>query len=609
LDCRLHPGNLLAGIGESRCTGKHKTPKETFMKSKYYASAACAVFSLLQLSGCGGSDSVEVTQRQTPYGAVVGVDESATKGVYSWKGIPFAKAPVGDLRWKAPVDPVAWNSPMPTNKFANACAQTGRLFSPGLNNQLDDTVSTTLGQTVGSEDCLYLNVWQPSAAATSPRPVIVFVHGGSNVSGYTADPQYDGAALAKAADAVVVTVNYRVGIFGFLNAAPLKTSDAAESSGNFALLDIIKALKFVNNSIAYFGGDPQNVTLMGHSAGAVNVLSLLTSPLVKNTTPALFHRAIPLSGGIALASSLPAGTSGVLSPNVASEAQGKALLANLVIADGLATDTASAETYLASRTPAQLADYLRSKSTDAVLAMVRTKLAAAGLSSSNPIPEGTVLPQDPIAAIKAGQYVKVPVLVGNTHDEGTLFAAFLATPSLGGLSGRLIDDKTFFSIVTKNNPEAAPTTSVEQWIPSAYLPVETPVTGFKARIDVLTQNLFFAQRDSVLNALKSQQAAVWAYQFDWNQLPKPFDTIFAASHAFDLPFVFGNFDNTLFANVMNTNANRPGRLALSDAMMKSISAFARKGDPNNDALKTSWPTWPAKIVFDGTPTSAVITVK
>jgi carboxylesterase type B len=91
-------------------------------------------------------------------------------------------------------------------------------------------------------------------------------------------------------------------------------------------------------------------------------------------------------------------------------------------------------------------------------------------------------------------------------------------------------------------------------------------------------------------------------------MPKPFDAIFGASHAFDLPFVFGNFDNTLFANVINTAANRPGRLALSDAMMKSISAFARKGDPNNDALKTSWPAWPAKIVFDGTPTAAVITV-
>lgn len=578
------------------------------MKSKYHAGAACVLFSLLQLAGCGGSDPVGVTQRDTQYGTVVGVDEAPAKGVYSWKGIPFAKAPTGDLRWKAPADPVSWTSARTTDKFANACAQTGRLFSPGLNNRLDDTVSSTLGQTVGSEDCLYLNVWQPSAPSASRRPVIVFVHGGSNVSGYTADPQYDGAALAKAADAVVVTVNYRVGIFGFLNAAPLKTSDPAESSGNFALLDIIKALKFVNTNIASFGGDPQNVTLMGHSAGAVNVLALLTSPLVRNTSPALFHRAVPLSGGIALASTLPAGTSGVLSPNATAQAQGSALLANLVIADGLATDAATADTYIAGRTTAQLADYLRSKSTDAVLAVVRTRLAAAGLSSSNPIPEGTVLPQDPIAAIRAGQYVKVPVLAGNTRDEGTLFAAFLATPSLGGLSGRLIDDKTFFSIVTKNNPEAAPSTTVEQWIPAAYLPVNTPVTGFKARIDLLTQNLFFTQRDSVLNALKAQQPAVWAYQFDWDEMPKPFDAIFGASHAFDLPFVFGNFDNTLFANVINTTANRPGRLALLDAMMKSISAFARKGDPNNDALKTSWPAWPAKIVFDGTPTAAVITV-
>ena len=144
--------------------------------------------------------------------------------------------------------------------------------------------------------------------------MIVFVHGGSNVSGYTADPVYDGAALAKAADAVVVTVNYRVGIFGFLNVPQLKAgTDAQEDSGNFALLDIIKALEFVRHDIAKFGGNPSNITLMGQSAGAINVYALLTSPTV-DARPPLFHRAVPLSGGISLATNLPPGRFPTLSP-------------------------------------------------------------------------------------------------------------------------------------------------------------------------------------------------------------------------------------------------------------------------------------------------------
>src|SRR6185369_3538618 len=140
--------------------------------------------------------------------------------------------------------------------------------------------------------------------------------------GYTADPVYDGAALAKAANAVVVTANYRVGVLGFMNLAQLKTgASAAEDSGNFALLDIIQALKFVKNNIAGFGGDPGNVTLMGQSAGAINAWALLTSPLADG----LFHKAVPMSGGISLASNLPAGTIPTLNPASTYAAQGSAL--------------------------------------------------------------------------------------------------------------------------------------------------------------------------------------------------------------------------------------------------------------------------------------------
>ena len=131
--------------------------------------------------------------------------------------------------------------------------------------------------------------------------MIVWVHGGSNITGYAADPVYDGATLARTADAVVISVQYRLGIFGFLDLAALKTGQPEEDSGNFALLDIVKALEFVQGSVAGFGGDPARVTLMGESAGAVNVYALLASPMLAARQPRLFHRVIALSGGIASA--------------------------------------------------------------------------------------------------------------------------------------------------------------------------------------------------------------------------------------------------------------------------------------------------------------------
>lgn len=183
------------------------------------ARAAVAAVVLLEVAGCGGSGSAPVppeqppapplTERATSFGTVVGSDDTAASGTFSWKGIPYAKAPAGDLRWKPPVDPEPWTTKRPAQSFANACVQSGRLYGPGRNNRHDATIGAALGTTVGAEDCLYLNVWAPSTATATPRPVIVWVHGGSNITGYTADPVYDGANLARTGDAVVVSVNYR----------------------------------------------------------------------------------------------------------------------------------------------------------------------------------------------------------------------------------------------------------------------------------------------------------------------------------------------------------------------------------------------------------------
>lgn len=578
------------------------------MEKRIRACALALICCMLQGMAHAANDTDRV-RRDTAHGSVVGVDDSAGSGTLQWKGVPFARPPVGALRWRAPQDLEPWRGARATQAFGNACVQTGRLYGPGRNNRYDATIAETLGKTVGSEDCLYLNIWEPSARAAAPRPVIVWVYGGSNITGYTADPVYDGAALARSTGSVVVSVNYRLGIFGFLNLAALKTGDALDDSGNFALLDVAKALQFVQRNIAAFGGDPGKVTLMGESAGAVNIYALLTSPVVVQGPP-LFHRLFAMSGGISTAATLPPGSFSTIQPLNLWADRGRALLQHTLVGDGTAADPAAALAHIEGRTPAQLAAYLRGKSPDELLGVVRTRLTPLGMSASNPIPDGTVVATDPIAAIRAGRYVKVPVLAGNTRDESKLFPQLFALqPRLGGASGRLLDDAAVFALAHGYDPEKPAATTVEQWIPAQYLPVDKPQTGFDARVAFLDSIWFFAFRDDVLNALKSRQQEVWYYRFDWDELPAPFDTIYGAAHTFDLPFVFGNFGPSLYSNIMFTKANAPGRLALSEAMIKSVGAFARSGDPNDAALGTHWNPWPAQLWFDADPAAKRITAR
>jgi para-nitrobenzyl esterase len=574
------------------------------LRSRLAACAAALALPLL-LAACGGSDD-DPLLRKTHLGEVRGAEDTAS-GTYAWKGIPFAKAPVGALRWQPPQEPEAWSAPRAATAFGNACSQYGRIYGPGANNRYDESIAATLNQATGSEDCLYLNVWRPNNN-NGNLPIIVFLHGGSNVSGYTADPIYDGAALAKAANAVVVTPNFRVGVLGFLNMPQLKNGSAANDSGNFTLLDSIKALEFVRRNAQVFGGNADSVTLMGQSAGAINVWALQTSPMMVAANPRLFHRVVPLSGGISMASNLPPGSIPTLNPASVALAQGNALLQNLVIADGLAADSASAAAYIAGQTSTQIAEYLRGKTPAQIYTVLLTRLAASGLAGSGPIPDGTVVATDPIAAINAGNYLKVPVLAGNTRDEGKLFPSFL--PLVGGTgNARIVTDAQLFANHFVYNPNAAAQTTVEQWIAAPYLPVNAPTTGFTARAESLNRIFFLASRDNVLDALRAKQDNVWYYRFDWDEQPAPWNDIYGAVHVVDLPFIFGNFGPSLFGNVWFNNANRAGRLELSAAMMQTVSAFARTGDPNNASIGASWPAWPRKLVFDATPTTKAISVE
>ena len=547
---------------------------------------SAALMATAAAAACGGSGGTPPEVRETRYGVVRGTDDSAASGTYAWKGVPYAKPPVGALRWQPPAEPAAWTGERNATQFGSACLQMGRIYGPGANNRFDDTIGQTLNTPLGSEDCLTLNVWRP-ATAQDNLPVLVFIHGGSAISGYTADPVYDGAALAKSANAIVVTANYRLDVLGYFQ-LPALHAGGAPYTGNYALLDIVQALRFVQNNITRFGGNAGNVTLMGQSAGAINALALLTAPQARG----LFHKILPVSGGISLASNLPAGSIPTLNPVSRYAAQASQLLAQLVLADGLAPALPEAQALVAGWTPAQVASYLRGKDARVILQTVLAK----GLTGSGPIPDGVVVPVDPIAEISAGRYPKMPVLSGYTAEEGKLFAPFLVL--LGGKPGMKISDAERFSMMQRFNPDAPGTLTAADILDASYLPVTTPGTGYNARTQLLGSVFIGASRDNLLNALRSQQSNVWNYQFNWAQQPAPWNDVYGAAHAFDLPFVFGNFGPSVFAKATNSTANQPGRLALSRAMMDSMRAFVHTGDPNHTTLGQTWQPWPSKLLMD-----------
>ena len=353
-------------------------------------------------------------------------------------------------------------------------------------------------------------------------------------------------------------------------------------------MDQQAALRWVQANIASFGGNAGNVTLMGQSAGAINALALLVAPQAAG----LFHKLVPVSGGISLATNLPPGSIPTLNPASRYTAQAGMLLAHLALADGLAPALADAQALVAGWTPAQVASYLRGKDARVVLQTVLKN----GLTGSGPIPDGVVVPADPIAEMGAGRYHKVPVLSGYTGEEGKLFAPFLAL--LGGKPGMKISDAERFVMMQNFNPDAPTTLTAGDILDASYLPVTAPGTGYNARTRLLGSVFIDPSRDNLLNTLRSQQSTVWSYQFNWAQQPAPWNDVYGAAHAFDLPFLFGNFGPSVFAKATNSTANQPGRLALSRAMMDTMRAFVHTGNPNNATVNQNWTPWPSRLVFD-----------
>lgn len=352
------------------------------MFSKQTLGLSGMAMACLLLAACGGSgpsdplveiqgSSAKVT---APSGSLTG---NANADTVSFLGIPYAQAPVGDLRWKAPVAARAWSGSLDATRAAKHCPQEN---NPGDPN--------------AREDCLYLNVVSPRTATAqhgAPRPVMVWIHGGANAFG--ASDEYDPAPLVKSGDVVVVTINYRLGALGFLTHPALR---APGGGANFGVQDQQLALRWVRDNIAAFGGDPRNVTLFGESAGGLNVTTHLASP----GSSGLFHRAIVQSGGY------------------------------LLETPSLAEADARAEKFASQLgCTADVAACLRSKSVADILAAqgtVNTDTAAY----RQMVVDGTVLPEKQGTALAAGRIHKVPVLLGSNANEGNLF--FGATTTEAG---------------------------------------------------------------------------------------------------------------------------------------------------------------------------------
>ena len=229
-------------------------------------------------------------------------DNSATSGTYAWKGVPFAKAPVGDLRWKPPVDPAPWTSPKSTQQFGNACVAVGPPVRPRIEQQVRRHHRHDARPDASGRRTVSISTSGGRPARRRELPVIVLVHGGSNITGYTADPMYDGATSRPHRQCRRRHGELPAGRARLPQHGPAEDRRARRTTpATSRILDIIKALQFVNGNIASFGGDPGNVTLMGESAGAVNVYAVMTSPLVVAANPSLVHRVLPMSGGISLA--------------------------------------------------------------------------------------------------------------------------------------------------------------------------------------------------------------------------------------------------------------------------------------------------------------------
>jgi len=504
--------------------------------------------------------------RSTPQGPVQGF--TTERGAHAWRGIPFAKPPVGPLRWRAPQPPADWSDPREAVSYGASCVQFA-----GLGGAAGEE-----GEVVGSEDCLYLNVYAPPFAPDAvPQgaerlPVMVWIHGGGNSIGDAT--LYDASYLAKFGPIIGVTIHYRLGVFGWLGHPALREGvGPADASGNYGTLDVIAALEWVQRNIAAFGGDPDRVLVFGESAGGTDTYAMLLSPLAEG----LFHRAVAQSGSTHTTALHEAESYRDAEPPGAPFGSGELLLW-LLEQDGRAADRAAAKQVVAGMEAAEIAAYLRAQPPERLLAFFE----GFGFGGMYPSPEllrdGYVLPAEPAEeALAAGRFNRVPVIVGSNREESKLFAVM----------GSRHVTRVFGIPLWVNDEDRYDATT------------EYPSMHWKLR-----------GVDRPARAIRGHQQAVWAYRFDWDEqrslLGWDLPGLLGAAHALEIPFVFGSLELGAATPVFFDPDNAASDRALADAMMSYWTQFAYTGDPGRGRSGDlpRWPAWsgepggPRMLVFD-----------
>jgi para-nitrobenzyl esterase len=466
----------------------------------------------------GGSASGTPHEVRTDAGALRGY---ANNGVSTFRGIPYAAPPVGDLRWKPPAAVQPWSSTRDAAAFGNSCVQT--------------VTYNDFAEKSSSEDCLYLNVFAPAETGGAPKPVMVWIHGGSLINGRGDD--YDGRALARDGNVVVVTLNYRLNVFGFLAHPQLDTE--GHPSANYGLMDQQFALAWVKRNIAAFGGDPANVTLFGESAGGLAVLFNMISP----PAAGLFHKVI-------LQSAVSA------SPQVAPEAAQK-----------IGTDFANAV-----GCGDQTAACLRSQSAETI-----TTKAAAFTRSATRSYDGTIMRQPLQQALADGNFHKVPVIIGNNHDEYTWFVGLTELAS-----GNPLSAEEYPRVLER-------TYGAER---GAKILAEYPLDRFSSPSEALaaaqTSWGFVCPSQRAMRSL-ARHVPVYAYEFMDRTAPHYFKSVsfpYHAAHTLDIQYLFSRYHGAS-GKVQLLSADQQ---RLSADMVSYWTTFAAKGDPNSSKTP-AWPTF------------------